>query len=334
MKYILLCLTLAYIHSASSSIASSGNPVPENLFNIGDSIGEAEAADNQIGSKHHDLVWSTGYVHEDSVYSFNERFADFCPSEFQENSANLDYQFNLAVSGATIEDFHQQAMKVTDIAEKTLAGKASMITIFLGNNDVCASSLDTMTPPAEFESYLRAGLDVLASSQKTKDAIVHVSSIPAIYWLWESLKNNEECQKAWQFVPCQNLLENPINDCGAGQSHLDPDTIHADDGPHCIRRKTVHARIRDIYNPILKNVVKEYADSGLLPNGYFNDIFSIRFRPQHINTGDCFHPSAAGQAFLAQSQWNASIWATSTPVCSSYTNVNKGLPWLQLFLSK
>ena len=41
--------------------AEAGRPVPINLFNIGNSIGEGEAADSTIGLKQHDVVWSTGY---------------------------------------------------------------------------------------------------------------------------------------------------------------------------------------------------------------------------------------------------------------------------------
>ncbi|MDX1556312.1 MAG: DUF4215 domain-containing protein, partial [Xanthomonadales bacterium] len=49
-------------------------PVPLNQFNIGDSIGEAEAADGTIGSINHDRVWSTGYAAGDVVDAVNERF--------------------------------------------------------------------------------------------------------------------------------------------------------------------------------------------------------------------------------------------------------------------
>jgi hypothetical protein len=46
---------------------------PLNLFNIGNSIGEGIAADDTIGSTHHETVWSTGYDPADPVYSLNEQ---------------------------------------------------------------------------------------------------------------------------------------------------------------------------------------------------------------------------------------------------------------------
>ncbi len=304
-----------------------------NLFNIGDSIGEAEAVDNVIGSHHHDKVWSTGYNRGDTINSFNERFGGICPEIFQENSGTMDPVFNKAISGSTMSDFPDQAREIVNTAGQTVAGRAGMVSIYLGNNDVCSDSLDSMTSAASFEHDFRAGLDVLADSAETREAVIHVSSIPAIYWLWQALHNDDWCRIAWQFVPCRNMLSDPVNDCGAGASSLDPDTIHGDDGPDCRRRKTVHARIRDIYNPILKNVLVEYIRDGRLENGYYNDIFSIRFQAGHINSGDCFHPSIQGQAFLAESQWQESIWNSPAPVCSEEEPRQPSLPWLHLLLS-
>lgn len=318
---------------ASWSSLMAEKLVPVNLFNIGDSIGEAEAADNVVGSHHHNKVWSTGFDGSDSIYSFNERFGDKCPARFQKNDATMDWSFNQAITGSVMSDFADQASRVTNSVKQTDAAKAGMIAVYLGNNDVCSTSLESMPSAAEFENNYRAGLDVLAGSTTTRTAVIHVSSIPAIYWLWQALYNNDWCRIAWQLVPCQNMLGNPVNDCGAGQSYLDPDTIHGDDGPNCRRRKTVHARIRDIYNPILNNVLNEYIKNGLLKNAYFNDIFDVRFRAEHINTGDCFHPSFRGQAFLAQSQWQRSEWYSSELVCSEEEMRQPVLPWLHLLLS-
>ncbi len=310
----------------------AGELVPENLFNIGDSIGEAEAAQNVIGRHHHDKVWSTGFDESDEVFSFNERFSDLCPKRFQKNDAAMDNYFNQAISGSVMSDFAKQASNIVNLAMQTTTGTASMITIYLGNNDVCSDSLESMISPAAFESYYRAGLDVLADSDETNSAIIHISSIPAIYWLWVAMRNNDWCLAAWQLVPCKNMLGNPINDCGTGESYLEPDTTQVDDGPNCRRRKTIHTLIRDTYNPILKNVLAEYVLDGRLANAYYNDIFGIRFKAEHINTGDCFHPSVRGQAFLAQKQWEKSPWFFPEPVCSEQTQQPVS-PWLHLLLS-
>ena len=79
-----------------ANIAESGKLVPLNLFNIGDSIGEGEAADGTIGEVQHDTVWSTGYNPNDIVYSLNERFEDSCPTIYCENNADRDLAYSLS----------------------------------------------------------------------------------------------------------------------------------------------------------------------------------------------------------------------------------------------
>ena len=68
--------------------------VPLNQFNIGDSIGEGEAADGTIGEIHHETVWSTGYDAGDNVLSHNERFENKDAVEYYENNESRDPVFN------------------------------------------------------------------------------------------------------------------------------------------------------------------------------------------------------------------------------------------------
>jgi lysophospholipase L1-like esterase len=295
----------------------SANPfVPSNLFNIGNSIGEGVAAHDDIGAIHHETVWSTGYNPNDSVYTLNERFEDENPTDFYENNTARDDIFNHAVEGDEMEDFVAQANEVLVSAGVTPSGEAGMITIFLGNNDVCTDEVGTMTDPAQFEAQYRAGLDVLVASDETKDAYIHVSGIPDIYWLWIAKRSSFWCRVlVWPLVPCRELLENPGNDCGSGESELDPDNIHPDDGENCIRRKNFHAAIRDDYNRILRDVLEEYRDNGLLPNAYYIDIFDIQFDASQVNNGDCFHPSDEGHQTLAQEHWCRSLWGQDDPTC-------------------
>ncbi|MEN8761601.1 MAG: SGNH/GDSL hydrolase family protein [Thiogranum sp.] len=292
--------------------------VPGNQFNIGDSIGEGEAADGTIGQAHHETVWSTGYDGGDSVNSFNERFEAIAAADYYENNASRDLLFNQAVSGAEMADFASQAQSIAAAAAQTPSGNADMVAVFLGNNDVCAPNLAAMTDPALFEANYRAGLDMLASSSAISNAQIHVSGIPAIYWLWNAKHNVFWCRVfVWPFVPCQNLLDNPSDDCASSVSRLDPDTVYPGDGGDCQRRKQLHAIIRDDYNPILRDVLDEYRQSGRLPNARYTDIYDVRFDSQHVNDGDCFHPSTTGHALLAQSEWCRTHWSNGDPACTN-----------------
>ena len=289
--------------------------VPANQFNVGDSIGEGEAADGTIGEAHHETVWSTGYLSGDVVNSLNERLEAQDGSAYYENDASRDPTFNHAVTGSVMADFAGQAAAIVSAAAGVPTASAGMVTVLLGNNDVCADTLDGMTDPDVFRSQFRAGLDVLAGNPSTNRAAIRVSSIPAIYWLWEAKRNDLFCRVfVWPFVPCQNLLENPTDDCASTESRLNPDVIYAGDGPNCQRRKQFHARIRDVFNPILSGLLNEYSSS--LPNARFVDIFDVRFDDSHVNDGDCFHPSAAGHALLAEKQWCRSPWGANDPLCS------------------
>ena len=291
--------------------------VPLNQFNIGDSIGEGEAANGTIGDPNHETVWSTGYDAGDSVNSLNERFEANSAADYYENNLSRDSMFNHAVSGAVMADFAAQAGDIVSAAYSAIpSGSAGMITILLGNNDVCAPSLDSMTDPIVFENQYRAGLDVLSGSVETSSASIHVSSLPAIYWLWNAKRDNFLCRVfVWPFVPCENLLDNPVDDCVSTTSRLDPDKIYPGDGSNCIRRKTFHAKIRDTYNPILRNVLQEYIDNKKLPNAYFIDVFDVQFTSTHVNNGDCFHPSESGHALLSENEWCRSEWSLYGPAC-------------------
>jgi lysophospholipase L1-like esterase len=263
-------------------------------------------------------VWSTGFNNSDIVDSFNERFEVDDPEAYFENDEVRDQIFNHALSGAKMNDFAAQANQVVNAAALTPSGKAGMVTVLLGNNDVCADSVSEMTDPAQFEAQYRAGLDILADSDVTQSADIHVSGIPAIYWLWEAKSDRAGCRFIWWLGGvCQALLQNPADDCESTASRNDPSTDYPNDGDNCLRRKAFHRTIRDIYNSILSDVLQEYIDDGRLPNAQYVDVFDARFDDNHVNNGDCFHPSVDGHALLADEEWLGSKWSpdqtTSAP---------------------
>jgi lysophospholipase L1-like esterase len=291
--------------------------VPLNQFNVGDSIGEGEAANGTIGAANHQLVWSTGWDGVDPVLSLNERLEARDPSGYEENDAVRDPAFNQAISGSVMADFATQAASLASAMETVPPQTAGLVTVLLGNNDVCADSLAEMTDPAVFEQQYRAGLDVLANLPFEESLNLLISGIPDIYWLWNAKRGNLYCRLiAWPFVPCQNLLDDAADDCESSTSREDPDQVYPGDGPACQRRKTFHALIRDDYNTVLNDVLQEYQGKGRLLNAEYVDVFDIRFDSDHVNSGDCFHPSTAGHALLAEKQWCRSRWGEGDPGCA------------------
>jgi len=306
----------------SCQLEPVGQTVPLNQFNIGDSIGEAQAANGSIGSLNHQSVWSTGYDVTDPVESNNEIYEARDAVAYYENSSTRDDTFNHALSGAVMADFANQAQQVVNATAATPSGSAGQVSILLGNNDVCADTLASMTDLGQFETQLRAGLEILAGNESTRLATIHVSSLPAIYWLWESRADDSPfswCKiLAWPNVPCQNLLANSGDDCASLASREDPDTIYPGDGSNCQRRKQFHARIRDEYNPVLQSVVAEYVSRPVLPlpNAEYIDIFNVRFDAVHVNGGDCFHPSLQGHDLLSHEEYCRSSWSAGDAACA------------------
>jgi len=317
---------------AFCQIESTGAAVPAFQFNIGDSIGEAQAADGVLGSINHQSVWSTGYDANDTVTTLNERFEALNAADYLENNANRDAVFNQAISGSKMIDFANQAQRVRSEVSPLNPSGPGQVTILLGGNDVCASSLDTMTPINTFENQLRAGLSQLATDPTLQQSKIHVSSIPAIYWLWASHAEDwwGWCSTfIWPFVPCQNLVDAAASgdfsddfqeqwtsdDCASAASRNNPDVVDPNDGANCQRRKEFHRRIRDEYNPRIESVVNEYRSQGQLPDARYINIFNARFEQRHTSSGDCFHPSLEGQALLAQEEYCRSPEGEGDPLC-------------------
>jgi hypothetical protein len=291
---------------------------PSNQFNIGDSIGEAESSEGSIGEPFHEHVWSTGYDGADTVDAFNERYESVFTAGYYENNAMRDPVFNHAQSGAVMADFAAQAQGVVTAVAALPEGRAGMVTMLLGNNDVCAPTNADMTDPGLFETQFRAGLDVLAGDGATRLAQIHVSGIPAIYWLWTAKRTNFICSVfIWPQVPCQNLLDNPGDDCANSASRSDPDNDYPGDGSDCLRRKIFHRLIRDNYNSVLQSVTDEYRGSGILPNIRYTDIYDVQFTSIHVNNSDCFHPSVIGHALLAEKSWCRTHWSMHDAQCTN-----------------
>jgi hypothetical protein len=63
-------------------------------------------------------------------------------------------------------------------------------------------------------------------------------------------------------------------------------------------------------------VLAEYQADYRLLNAEYVDILDVRFYSEHVNNGDCFHPSTAGHALMAEKQWCRSQWVAGDPACS------------------
>ena len=272
MRSIVLAVTLAVplvTAFAGSGGVSAATTFPNSIASTGDSITRAyntgsAFADNPASS------WSTG-----TTAAVNSHYLRI----LAKNSGISGHAFNDAKTGAVMANLDGQLT--------TAAGQhVDYVTILMGANDACTSSVATMTQAATFGSQFAMALaHFTAASPKSK---IFVSSIPNIYNLWSLLHTNGSARLIWAIGGiCQSMLANPTS------------TAKAD----VTRRAAVLQRVVDL-NAQLATVCGHYSQCRFDRSAVFKTVFTT----SDVNTRDYFHPSASGQARLAAVTWSAGFW--------------------------
>jgi lysophospholipase L1-like esterase len=261
-----IALTVAGSLVASPGVQASVR-YPNSIAALGDSITRAFDVCCWYGD-HPGQSWSTGGSTSDGVTSQYERLIVVHPKIAGHN-------YNDAVSGARAADLPVQAAKA-------VSQSAQYVTILMGANDLCASSVTTMTPVADFTASVQSALAAL--TQGLPKAHIFVSSIPDIYQLWLVLHTNLLAETAWStFGICQSML---------ATSNTETD------------RQQVVSR-EAAFNKALADSCLAIArcrwDGGAT--------YNYKFSTSQVSTLDYFHPSLSGQAALATLTWQASWWA-------------------------
>lgn len=212
--------------------------------------------------------WSTGT--NTAVDSLYERLLALNPQIRGQN-------YNDAKTGAKMADLPGQAAAA-------VTQQAAAVTILMGANDVCTSSVATMTDPTVLGNELRTALTTLASNDP--NAQIYIASIPNVYRLWQVLHTNLTADLVWTFAGiCQSLLANPLSTSSADQA----------------RRLQVQQRtIAD--NAQIASVCGEFSGRCHFDN---DAVYNIAFSASDVTTRDYFHPNVSGQAKAAATTWAA-----------------------------
>jgi lysophospholipase L1-like esterase len=194
---------------------------------------------------------------------------------------------NAAISGRNYNDARTGA-KMTGLngqVGSAVAQHVDYVTVLMGANDVCTSSVSTMTPTATLAAQLQTALQTL--SVGLPNARIFVGSIPNVYHLWEILHTNVFAVLTWSIGGiCQSLLANPNS------------TAPAD----VARRQQVYDRtVSD--NAAIANVCARFVHCRFDGNAAFN----APFTSADVSTRDYFHPSVSGQAKAAAVTWAATF---------------------------
>ncbi len=260
---VFLALALAF-ESAPASYAAPA--IPSSMAALGDSITVAYNTGAWFAPAPANS-WSTGT--NATVNSMYLRF-------LAQNPAISGNNVNLAVPGKKMVDLNGQASQVGTATE--------YVTILMGANDVCTSSVSTMTSVATFRSQFETAMNTLTA--QAPNATIYVVSIPNVYLLYDLFKGNSTARFTWSLYQiCQSLLANPLS-------------TRARDVK---RRAAVQQRNVD-FNTQLAEACALY------PNCVFdnNVAFNTAYVASDVSTRDYFHPSLAGQTKLANVAWGAS----------------------------
>lgn len=262
----------AALLTGSSASAATGIALPNSMASTGDSITRAydSTSSGCFLSDCPQYSWATGTAGKSSVNSHYLRI-------LAANSRIRGNVYNDAKTGAQ--------MAALDGQLKTAAAQGvQYATVLMGANDVCTSSISTMTPTATFQSEFQTALSDFFAADP--NAHVFVSSIPNVYQLWSLEHTNPTAEFEWQsFGICQSMLSS---------SNTEAD------------RQTVLSQ-EEADNNALATVCAQFA------NCKWDNLatFNYAFKTSDISTVDYFHPSVAGQNTLAGITWGASYWPTT-----------------------
>jgi lysophospholipase L1-like esterase len=185
---------------------------------------------------------------------------------------------NVAKTGAKMSDLNRQLGLLS-------TSSVPYVTVLLGANDVCTSSLATMTAPDTFQAQFDGALSAFFAAPAHTNSYVFVSSIPNVRQLYELFKNNSSARSTWRsFGICQSMLSSSITDA---------------------TRALVQAAEEEL-NGRLAATCAAYPRCRWDGLATYNTVFAT----SDVSTLDYFHPSIAGQAKLATVTWGASYWPT------------------------
>lgn len=262
--------------SASSSVPrpterhTTAVALPTSMAALGDSITEAYDATPST----HALVdqpqwsWSTGYAGAKKVDSQYERLL----AAGDKSVKKKHHSANFSVPGAKMNALYGQAVQAVHM-------KAAYVTILMGANDLCTTTIAGMTPVATFKTEFTSALTEL---QKIHGVHIFVASIPNLYQLWQVLHTNANAETIWSLGICQSML--------------------AKKNTNADRQEVLTREKAD--NAVLSSVCATFSDCRFDKDAVFN----YRFNAKQISTIDFFHPSIAGQNELAKLTWAASYW--------------------------
>jgi lysophospholipase L1-like esterase len=270
-RLLIALLAAGMLVGLLAPVSAAATPaLPNSMAALGDSI--TRAYDVCCSYRDHPgQSWSTGGTWYDGITSHYERIK-------RRNSTIVGHAYNHAVTGAKMSAAPAQASAAA-------AQHVAYVTVLLGANDLCTSSLSTMTSTDAFAARFREAMATL--KQQLPQARIFVSSLPDLYQLWKVLHTNRLARTVWATAGiCPSML-------GASRTEAERQQV--------VARETA-------FNAILRDTCRQYGDRCRWDGGA---TYNYKFRASQVSILDFFHPDLDGQAALARVTWAASWWPTT-----------------------
>ncbi|MGI9822309.1 SGNH/GDSL hydrolase family protein [Agromyces sp. Marseille-Q5079] len=262
-------IALLAVSFAGGTGAQAAPPPPPSIAALGDSITQATDACGYRDCPAYS--WSTGSSSSVKSHASRLRLA----------GATTLAVYNDAVTGSKAANLLAQA-------QKAVAQRAQYVTVEIGANDACTSTVAGMTATAAFRTSVLTALQAI--NQGTPTARIFVASIPNLKRMWSLSQAKSGARLVWAAGKiCQSMLVRPTS------------TAIAD----TTRRDQVQARV-DEYNVALAGACAAVANCTFDGNAVAN----YSFTASQISVLDYFHPSISGQAKFAEITWGVSPYGT------------------------
>ena len=271
-RLVHLGIGLLAISAGLIPLSGSAAPAyPNSMASAGDSI--TRAFDMSI--------WPWCLLSDCPAYSWSTGINSGVNSQYRRllavNSTVSGHVYNDAKTGAN--------MSALDGQLASAAGQgAQYVTVLMGANDLCTSTIGAMTPTGSFQSEFNTALtDFFA---KDPAATVSVSSLPNIYQLWSILHTNSSAENAWKtYNICQSMLSTSNTEA--------------------MRQQVVAQEQAD--NQALGTVCAAFAGC------HWDNLagYNFAYQPDDISGIDYFHPNMEGQNDVAEVTWGAGLWPTA-----------------------
>lgn len=259
---------------------------PTRIYSIGDSITRAFDADLPADNLH--LSWVNG------THNFLAALLGF-PDVKSHHQRIVE---NFGSDGVRNRIAAQNGNRIGHMVDQVagMTGRETYVTVLLGGNDVCKDTIEELPTDEAFAYTFALGL-IRLLEKLPAGATVQVVAIPDIKRLYEIGID----KRALGIVDCSLLWQTTSLGFPCG-SMLSTDNTEAD---------REYVRQRNIgYNAIMHFLT--ILGGWSYPHLYvsFTDVtFTYPFTQEHISDIDCYHPSAEGQALIAEGTWNAGFFA-------------------------